>query len=267
MNSIEVKQVSSTTTTTEKQSFTTSTKENFKLKLKAMRCRIKQKHKEFLQMSSFNALTTTYLEKHYGLFKPSEQQENGDRLKVKLNQKKSESTTSPKEMDTFSIEISFSTNQANLEQNSKNSSRTSTPILKKQPNSTNKKSIRFTKKQRYSIRADVRNSTILIHQSSKSKSNRKSASEHLIYSPLVLRKTERSKTHRFKRMKFFDFKQNDIYNYAHVANPLSPLSSCSQCNYCEDLPLNENRFFFQSTESPVVPCAFEEFGDFKVWYV
>ncbi len=265
MNSIEVKQVSPTTTA-EKQSFTTSTKENFKLKLKAMRCRIKQKHKEFLQMSSFNALTTTYLEKHYDLFKPTEQLDNDAKLKVKLDEtKNTESIIAPKEMDTFSIEISFSRNQANLEQNSKNSSRTSTPILKKQSNSTKnkKKSIRFTKKQRYSIRADVRNSTILI-QSSKSKSNIKSASEHLIYSPLVLRKAERSRTHRFRKMKFFDFKQNDIYNYAHAT---SPLSSCSQCNYCEDLPLNENRFFFQSTESPVVPCAFEEFGDFKVWYV
>lgn len=222
--------------------FSTKTKETFKLKLKAMRCRIKQKRREFLQMSSFNALTTTYLEKHYDLLKVSEVKQN------------------VKDVDSLSIEISFSRNQANLEQNSKNSSRTSTPIFSKKLIAKKKLVRRSSKKQRYSIRADARNSTILIQSS---KSNKKTIDKHSIYLSKFLSKTdERVKSRRFEGLKFFDFKQNDICNYVH-----SSLNSCSQCNFYENNHLNCEEIFIHNTENSIVPCRFEEFGDFKVWYV
>ena len=221
------------------------TRETLKLKLKAMRCRIKQKHQEFLQMNSSTALTTSHLEKHYNLFSPEDTQCDRVKLaKAKCPKRKNN------DIDAISIEISFTRNQANLEQNSKTSSRTSTPIFNEP---AKKKSSR--QKHKFSLKANVINSTILIKNKTAkitARINKKKFRQQTNAPCLPPPPPPASTLNRF-----FDLEANNFYNYRF---PTALPDSCSQCNfYCYESDL--------ISMPNSMPCEFEDYGDFKVWYV
>ena len=207
---------------------THATREYFKIKLKAMRCRFKKRNENFKKMGAV-AINTSILEKKYSLFNQKVESIDDN----KQIQQDSD--------DSISIEMTLEQN--NIWEKISTNSRTSTPIFFERKKSNKKRKFSFN--------------TI---ESSVAVKKKKTINAYLeignIHKPKSSKKYINTQKHKESKANG----KHNLYNNYTLFNSYDYHFHVDNINSC----CNSNLF---ESIIQMPPNEFQEFGDFKVWYI